>query len=59
VGGALVGGVIVGLAEVLGKLFLDPYLGGGFGEVFPLLVMVAVLLVRPYGLFGTERIERV
>jgi branched-chain amino acid transport system permease protein len=59
VGGALVGGVIVGLAEVLGKLILDPYLGGGFGEVFPLLAMVAVLLVRPYGLFGTERIERV
>lgn len=59
VGGALVGGLIVGVTEVLGKLFLDPYLGGGFGEVFPLLLMVAVLLVRPYGLFGTERIERV
>ncbi|AET32585.1 branched-chain amino acid ABC transporter permease [Pyrobaculum ferrireducens] len=59
VGGALVAGVAIGVLEVLGKLYLEPLFGGGFGEVFPLLFMIAVLLVRPYGLFGTERIERV
>jgi len=57
--GAIVGGVVIGVLESFGKYYLDPVFGGGFGEVFPLLVMVFIMLVKPYGLFGTERIERV
>jgi len=57
--GAIVGGVVIGVLESFGKYYLDPVFGGGFGEVFPLLVMIFIMLVKPYGLFGTERIERV
>ncbi len=35
------------------------WLGQGFSQVVPYLVMFLVLLVRPYGLFGTEEVERV
>ncbi len=56
--GAIVGGFLLGILESVAKLYLNPILGGNFHEVFPLLVMLAVLLVKPYGLFGTEEIER-
>ncbi len=59
VGGAIVAGIIVGLSESFGRLYLDDVFGGGFGDVFPLILMVLIMLFRPYGLFGTERIERV
>lgn len=58
--GALVGGMIVGFAESAASSYLIfDWLGTGFGGVVPYLVMFAVLLVRPYGLFGTEEIRRV
>jgi branched-chain amino acid transport system permease protein len=57
--GAVVGGVIVGLLEVYGVYYMDELVAVGFGRVFPLLVMLFVMLVKPYGLWGTERIERV
>ncbi len=57
--GAMVGGLIIGLLEMLGAAYLDPYVGGGFSEVAPFIILLLVLIVRPYGLFGYERIERV
>jgi branched-chain amino acid transport system permease protein len=57
--GAVVGGVIVGLLEVYGVYYMEELVYSGFGRVFPLLVMLFVMLVKPYGLWGTERIERV
>ncbi|MDW8041396.1 MAG: branched-chain amino acid ABC transporter permease [Nitrososphaerota archaeon] len=57
--GAVVGGIFVGLAEVYSTYYLDEVFGGGFSKVFPLIVMLLIMLVRPYGLWGTERIERV
>ncbi len=61
--GAVVGGFIVGLAERYAGAYLVgdtwSFLGGGFSAVLPYLLMMAVLLVRPYGLFGTEEIRRV
>jgi len=57
--GAIVGGIIIGICEsVLGGL-LEPIVGGGFKDVVPLIVMLFIMAVKPYGLFGTERIERV
>jgi len=57
--GAIVGGIIIGVCEsVLGGL-LEPIVGGGFKDVVPLIVMLFIMAVKPYGLFGTERIERV
>ncbi len=56
--GALVGGVIIGLSQTLIPAYV-PFIGFELGVLPALLVMVAVLLVRPAGLFGTRRIERV
>lgn len=58
--GLLLAGVLVGICESLGVAFLDPYVpGGSIREIMAYLIMGIVLLVRPYGLFGWERIERV
>ena len=57
--GALTGGLIIGLAEAFGSAYLDPYVGGGFSEVAPYIVLLVTLVLKPYGLFGYRRIERV
>ncbi|NGO76196.1 branched-chain amino acid ABC transporter permease [Streptomyces sp. YC504] len=59
--GALVGGLIVGVTESLATGYQSDltFLGRGLGELAPYLVMVAILLVRPAGLFGTKELARV
>ncbi|HEX9245588.1 MAG TPA: branched-chain amino acid ABC transporter permease [bacterium] len=57
--GAVVGGVTVGVLENLAGGYIDPLVGGGTKEVAPFVVLVLVLMMRPYGLFGTVEIERV
>ncbi len=58
--GAVVGGFAIGLAESFaGKYMTWSGFGVGFSGIVPYLVMMLVLLVRPYGLFGTEEIRRV
>jgi branched-chain amino acid transport system permease protein len=57
--GAVVGGLIVGVVESLSAGFLDPMVGGGTKDFVPYLLMIAVLMVRPEGMFGRRRIERV
>lgn len=57
--GAVIAGIIVGVAETLAAGYLASYIGGGIGEVFPYMLMILVLLIRPYGLFGLVRIERI
>jgi branched-chain amino acid transport system permease protein len=54
VAGALVGGVFIGLLEA----WAGAYLGGEFKLLATFIVLVVVLMVRPYGLFGTREIER-
>lgn len=60
-GGALVGGLLIGLAESFAAGYQDQiaFLGRGFGDVVPYVVMIAVLMVRPSGLFGTKELTRV
>ena len=59
-GGALVGGMIIGVAEVMTRRYIDVgFLGGDFANVMPYVVLIVVLLVRPTGLFGTKIVERV
>jgi branched-chain amino acid transport system permease protein len=53
--GAIVGGFIVGLLESL----VTGYLSAELGEVIPFIVLLIVLLIKPYGLFGLVRIERI
>jgi branched-chain amino acid transport system permease protein len=54
VAGALVGGVFIGLLEA----WAGAYMGGEYKLLATFIVLVVVLMVRPYGLFGTREIER-
>lgn len=59
-GGAVAGGVIIGVAEVMVQGYVDvDWLGESFETVVPYLVMLPILLWRPSGLFGTRAVERV
>ncbi len=55
ISGAIIGGIIIGLLETLTGGYLSPSLR----DVIPYIALVAILLVRPYGLFGLVEIERV
>ncbi len=57
--GAIVGGLTIGVLENLSGGYLDPVFGGGVKEVAPFVALVLILMVRPYGLFGKVKIERV
>ena len=53
--GTIVGGLTIGLVTQFVSGYMDP----GLAEIVPYIVLVLVLLVRPYGVFGEKRIERV
>ncbi len=53
--GAIIGGVIIGLLEA----YTGGYIGQGLNQVLPFVVLIIILMIRPYGLFGQEIIERV
>lgn len=55
IGGAILGGVIIGLLET----FTGGYISTSLREVVPYIVLVLILLIKPYGLFGLVEIERV
>ena len=60
--GALIGGLIIGMAEIMARQYLSGYtdvLGAGYPLIVPYVVMIIGLLVLPYGLFGTPEIRRV
>lgn len=57
--GAFVVGLLLGVVENVGAAYLDPLVGGGVKNVVGYVVLLLVLLVRPYGLFGLSRIERI
>ncbi|HZT99336.1 MAG TPA: branched-chain amino acid ABC transporter permease, partial [Ktedonobacteraceae bacterium] len=62
INGAVVGGIIIGLAEVLTAGYesqVANILGAGFHEIMPYIIMIVVLLIRPYGIFGRRKVERV
>jgi branched-chain amino acid transport system permease protein len=54
-----VGGIIVGICESLAGTYIEPMGLIGFKDVAPYILLLIVLFIRPYGLFGTVRIERV
>jgi len=56
--GALVGGVVVGVVENLAGSYV-PGIGGELKQIFALVIIVAVLLLRPQGLFGRKELVRV
>ncbi len=56
--GALVGGVIIGVIEAVAEAYLGVHLKG-VKEVAPFVILMVILLLRPHGLFGQHRIERI
>jgi branched-chain amino acid transport system permease protein len=59
IGGAIIGGLTIGVLENIMGSYLDVYLGGGVKEIAPFIVLIIILMVKPYGLFGIKEIERV
>lgn len=59
IGGVLLGGLVVGAVENVSAGYIDPYVGGGTKDLVPFVLMLLVLMVRPYGFFGRRDIERV
>jgi branched-chain amino acid transport system permease protein len=59
IAGAIVGGLIVGASEKVAEVYLGQIIGGGIENWFPYVLALLFLLVRPDGLFGEKRIERV
>jgi branched-chain amino acid transport system permease protein len=60
--GAVAGGMIIGITQALTAGYqqdIAPWLGDNFAAVMPYVVMIVILLVRPYGLFGTREVRRV
>jgi branched-chain amino acid transport system permease protein len=55
IAGAVIAGAIIGLLEA----YTGGYVGHGLNLVVPFIVLIVVLMVRPYGLFGRPIIERV
>jgi len=59
IAGAIVGGLIIGAAEKLAEVYLGPKVGGGIEGWFAYVLALVFLLIRPEGLFGEKRIDRV
>jgi len=57
--GAMVAGPIIGLARSLGGGYLTPYLWNGINDIIPFVIIIIVVMVKPFGLFGEKRIERI
>ncbi len=57
--GAIIGGLIIGVAENLAGFYLEDYLGSGINEITAYVIVLIVMMIRPYGLFGSKEIERV
>jgi len=57
--GAIIAGPIIGLAETIGGGYLTPLTWPGVREVIPFIIIIIVMFLKPYGLFGERRIERI
>ncbi len=57
--GAIVAGLLLGILEKVAVGYIDPLIGGGIEVVFPFIILLIVLVVKPYGLFGQKEVERI
>jgi branched-chain amino acid transport system permease protein len=60
--GAVVGGILIGLTQDIAagyEGYYDKFLGVGFHGIAPYILMIIILFIRPYGLFGSRKVERV
>ncbi len=62
ISGVVVGGIVIGVIQLLTAGYeshVASVLGAGIHEITPYLIMILILLIRPYGLFGTRKVERI
>lgn len=59
IAGTVVAALAIGTMESLAAGYLDPVVGAGFSGVSSYVVLIAMLCVRPYGLFGQADVERI
>jgi branched-chain amino acid transport system permease protein len=57
--GCIVAGPIIGLCESLGGGYLTPFMWAGVKDIIPFIIIIIVMIIKPYGLFGEVRIERI
>ena len=58
--GAMVAGPIIGLAESVGGGYLAKFISwGGIRDIIPFVIIIIVMVIKPFGLFGEKRIERI
>lgn len=57
--GAAVAGPIIGLCENIGAGYLSPFVWAGIKDIIPFIIVIIVMIIKPYGLFGETRIERI
>jgi len=57
--GTIIAAIFIGVLESLATGYLDPHLGGGCGLLAAYLALIAMLFVRPFGLFGRAQVQRV
>jgi branched-chain amino acid transport system permease protein len=57
--GAIIAGPIIGLAETVGGGYLTKLTWEGIKEVIPFIIIIIVMVIKPFGLFGEKRIERI
>jgi branched-chain amino acid transport system permease protein len=57
--GAIIAGPIIGLCESLGGGYLTQFLWSGVRDIIPFVIIIIVMVIKPYGLFGEQRIERI
>lgn len=56
--GAILGGIIIGILETFSSVYLGDYFSGNVGEVASFIALIVILMIKPFGLFGTEEIEK-
>jgi branched-chain amino acid transport system permease protein len=57
--GVIVGGLSIGVLERLAAGTMESIIGSGSGNFIPYIVMIIVLMIRPYGIFGVPDVQRV
>jgi branched-chain amino acid transport system permease protein len=57
--GAIIAGPIIGLCESFGGGYLTPFAWAGVKDIIPFIIIIIVMVIKPYGLFGEVRIERI
>lgn len=59
ISGAIIAGPIIGIFESLASGYLDSFVGGGLNEISAYIILVLVLLFKPFGIFGLKHVERI